>query len=363
MCFACCPVHGIHRYDSSDNKERLGPVAKLFFVECREQLQQFIAGANLEECKQLNVHLQGYCTGAIVMQKLESRHHLVHQRLLHSPASLPGHLSAALGQTINNDLTHPLFRRGVERYLSKIPELALGCEFRSKSEFYAIVFGYHIELLHPDTRSDQLLISAFRARNQCEVTELTPEEKIRRQHLLHVLIPGGFYRIGTQVFQVINTAPGKKKYVEKTSGLATDMWHNALAVAILNPEDTGRDDGSITVASRLVSTVPMNVKELLTEDGVVDIATYAATAMRQEFILQETAGYYHSLDGGLSNSIQNIGNSAIAGALSYTKGSGHQDDLAVSWMLRNGILVQPGAQCIFKEAMHQHMTSRESHNS
>ena len=64
--------------------------------------------------RDLSVDLQellvGYSTALVVMQRLESRHHLVNISMSRGRAQTPASVIAGLRRRMNQDLTHPTFR-------------------------------------------------------------------------------------------------------------------------------------------------------------------------------------------------------------------------------------------------------------
>ncbi len=97
-------------FDSSEQKSELGVPPWFFFGDAinRRDMIHWIQGGVL--CSNLHELLVGYSTSLVVMQRLESRHHLVNIYMSRGRSQLPSAVIAGLRRRMNNDLTHPSFR-------------------------------------------------------------------------------------------------------------------------------------------------------------------------------------------------------------------------------------------------------------
>lgn len=97
-------------FDSYEQKTELGIPAWFFFgnLTNRQKMIAWIQGRDLSV--DLQELLVGYSTALVVMQRLESRHHLVNISMSRGRAQTPASVIAGLRRRMNQDLTHPTFR-------------------------------------------------------------------------------------------------------------------------------------------------------------------------------------------------------------------------------------------------------------
>jgi hypothetical protein len=92
----------------------------------RKMLLDYAADTGHSMHPSLYSELASYAVGLVVMQRLESRHHLVSQRMARGRGTLPATLSAALRRAQNSDHLKPEFRAELSDLLKNIGELAIG---------------------------------------------------------------------------------------------------------------------------------------------------------------------------------------------------------------------------------------------
>ena len=103
---------------------RYGKVSETLFSpsgSLRAQVDLFIRGAAMP--RPLYVFLRDYATGLIVMQTLESRHHLVGFQARRAPSSLPAQLCAEVRRHINAEFGSADFRKHFVTCLQDVDKL------------------------------------------------------------------------------------------------------------------------------------------------------------------------------------------------------------------------------------------------
>ena len=210
----------------------------------------------------LFAELFSYASSLVVMQRLESRHHLVSMRVAPSRAMSATAISAFLRRKLNTDINRSEFREHFERYLHEFDKLVPE-EWASMSELHKLVSGHHLSVMFHDTSSVDALIQAAAPpgrSNSQKMLEL-------QAHVKQALADGGFYALPASaspdgsteymVVQMVNTKPEAKKYMERIMGWNPDVWREQVAVAPL---------GKISVPAPVVvldADGPLTVKESL----------------------------------------------------------------------------------------------------
>ena len=187
--------------------------------------------------RELFLFLWRYATMLIVMQLLESRHHLVAVAFQRSLASTPAAACANIRRIVNPDLRLPQFRHCLPQLLVDIPcLLPAHIQYASRAEFVAFVYGYHLtcqyDVADPETAGlIQLHNAAYRMQTSLE-------DALKHEFLRAILDKGSYYQyVGADgvpcVFQVLALDPGRRRYLQKVSHLGDDVWSHSMAIAVV----------------------------------------------------------------------------------------------------------------------------------
>lgn len=194
--------------------------------------------------------LLAYGLSLNAMQRLESRHHLVHQKAAPARASSAAYISANLRRKQNSDVLQPSFRLNFESFLDNFSQLVPET-WRSRCELIKLVSGHSLSIMFADVtwEEERIVATTVPARVRVE-NALTYQE-----HLKVALRPGHHYAIPTHLSndgattyalaQLVDTRPANKKYMQRAMGWA-DVWHDHVAVLLLGKHV---QPGSITIDS------------------------------------------------------------------------------------------------------------------
>ena len=186
---------------------------------------------------QLFSQLLSYGLALTVMQRLESRHHLVSQKVVVGRANSALAVSAYLRRKQNCDWKHESFKTNFARYLTELHRLVPE-PWHSMAELHRLVSGHWLELMFRDTaREDQLIKQQTTARpSSGQVLEY-------QEHLKACLKEGFFYALpasapgesvdGSTLYdfvQVISFNPAAKRYMQRVVGWSPDDWHERVAI-------------------------------------------------------------------------------------------------------------------------------------
>ena len=152
----------LSEFDSSESKASLGVIPWNFFGNDnnRPRMLNWIHGHPLSE--DLQQLLVGYASSLCVMQRLESRHHLVNSELSRGRASSPPATMANLRRRLNGDCQHPMFRELLPKLLNSFSEL-VPHEWNSRKDLLEILYGHGLNELHPDTTFEEQQMSRHSA--------------------------------------------------------------------------------------------------------------------------------------------------------------------------------------------------------
>ena len=190
--------------------------------------------ADLPMAANLFQELAGYSTTLLCMQRLESRHHLVNQRMSIARASSPSTLSANLRRSLNADSHQSLFRENFSSYLLRFDEL-IPYTWQSRSELVKLVSGYHSNVMFANICAEQSLIESQAIQNRS-----TKEYSEQLAHLKSVLEEGSFYAVLQSespttyvILQVVSMHPSAKRYMQRAIKWSADPWNEKLSVVFL----------------------------------------------------------------------------------------------------------------------------------
>ena len=145
-------------FDRSEHKTSMGYVSWYFFGDelNRSHMVRWIHGQQLHV--QLQQLLQGYACSLVVMQRLESRHHLVNQALTRGRAGHPSSVIANLRRTLNGDVQDRQFRQELPNLLNRFTELVPD-QWSSRKHLLELVYGFGLDSLHPDLSFEELQLA------------------------------------------------------------------------------------------------------------------------------------------------------------------------------------------------------------
>jgi hypothetical protein len=255
---------------------------------------------------QLKSELQVYGTVLMVMQLLESRHHLANQKMvLARNTSLPT-LSAALRRTVNDDTRTLEFKQNIDQYIgqmqSVLPPLILQQCGSSHADFVRAVYGTHAGMLHGSVDREEEIIQKYKAHHARQTRNEAPSEANDRsmivEHMRASMAEGETFFMadslfsqpdaeaelatdvaesevilaarapGAIVIEVVAAFPERKACMEKISHMSEYQWTDCVGVATMqhDAERNGSHNDSY------VGTMQMEVGSLnlvqLYRDGV-----------------------------------------------------------------------------------------------
>ena len=214
---------------------------------------------------ELSDELLCYTSGLIVMQLLESRHHLVGICLAHGRAGQLPKVSAEMRRRLNTDSTHQVYRANLDSYMARLQDrtsllpqaVAEECG-SSLSSFYAAVYGSHIQMMHASVMAESQLVEAYKGKiKRVAATGLAladqEEESMTVEYMRAILLEGQFFTFQADgeattseasqpyYFQVVSAHPERKANIEKISHLGEDCWRGCIGIAQLFPERVFED--------------------------------------------------------------------------------------------------------------------------
>lgn len=221
-----------------DNKLQRNTFASIIFEgRLRRALIEWSTGTEIM-CKNLFHELLSYSMALVVMQRLESRHHLVNQQMCPSRASSAAYVSANLRRKLNGDCFQASYRQHFEAYLQRFDELVEE-PWNTKCELHKLVSGHTLQLMFADTSVENAIIAA-----QSVKPAARAHMALRYQeHLQMALIEGEYYAFPANIHngdttyllcQVVNVKPDAKRYIQRVVGWNTsDHWVDQVGVLIL----------------------------------------------------------------------------------------------------------------------------------
>ena len=191
-----------------------------------------------------------YGLSLVAMQRLEAKHHLVHQKAGLARAGTSAYHSANLRRRLNGDVHQVSFREHFTRFLGKFSELVPE-PWTSKCELARLVAGHHLSIMFNDTSFEDALVAAAAPSSRTRVENAL----IFQEHVKANLKPGHHYAVPTRVspcgsttyciFQVVDPKPAGKKYMQRTVGWSQDIWHDHVGVLLLGTHEVPQGSGLI----------------------------------------------------------------------------------------------------------------------
>lgn len=246
-------------YTQAPSKASLGVTSWFFFGQAtnRRRIEVWCQGGPLHH--NLAHELLAYASSLVVMQQLESRHHLVNMAVSHGRAQLPCATIAALRRVINKDLQEPAFRDLLPTLLDSFSTLLPAeISWSGKKEMLEKIYGYGLDQLHPDTTFED---AEFQKHTDAMVQAKTKSPDLgplESDHLKKVLNRQAAFAIPTErpsstepqdyiIFKVISLKPNSRMYLQKVCQLSVDEWHDSMAISVLGRVRSKQSDSGATL--------------------------------------------------------------------------------------------------------------------
>lgn len=212
--------------------------ATVFFQgQLGDALRNWCKASTADMDNQLFSQLLSYGLALTAMQRLESRHHLVSQKVVVGRANSALAVSAYLRRKQNCDWKHESFKTNFGRYLTELHRLVPE-SWNSMAELHRLVSGHCLELMFRDTtREDQLI------KQQAPVRPSSGQVLEYQEHMKTCLKEGSIYALpanapsesvdGSTVYeflQVVSFNPAAKRYMQRVVGWSPDDWHERVAI-------------------------------------------------------------------------------------------------------------------------------------
>ena len=186
----------------------------------------------------LRRELLSYGTALLVLKGLESRHHLVSQRVGRGRAASVPAVSAELRRLQNRDLHDGRFQEMLPDLLDGLGTLTT-LPYINKEQLLSNVVGQVYRGLHSNLDRQAEYFARFRKYLQQSQTihVRTPDYDMKAAHANQVLVQSGFYGMvrptdpGRKhtIFQVLSMNPGRRMYIQRAARMGTDAaWLAAL---------------------------------------------------------------------------------------------------------------------------------------
>ena len=195
----------------------------------RTDLEVFAQGGSM------GIHLRrellSYGTALLVLQGLESRHHLVALKVGRGRAASVPAVSAELRRMQNRDLSNP-------RFQSMLPDLLVGISslttlpYQNQTQLINNIIGQVYRGLHSDLSAQAEYFARFRKHLQLAQSNAAARIRPRdydmmMSHLKETLQHSGFYAIPESqgqhlVFQLLSMNPGQRMYLQRAAHMGAD---------------------------------------------------------------------------------------------------------------------------------------------
>lgn len=228
----------VEEYDSGLHR-RSGEFGR--FLDASEPLGRSLRSWAMSDStkmgSELLCELVAYSASLTSMQRLESKHHLVSQRMSIARNSTPSTLSANLRRTLNGDVNSEDFKTNFGRYLMEFSEL-VDTPWQSRTELARLISGYHLDVMFADlSQNQELILSQY-------VPKHTSKQTLDLlNHLKTVLEEGAYYAMpleiapdGTTTYSIVQLVtfnPSSKKYMQKVLKWSEDPWFEKIGVVMV----------------------------------------------------------------------------------------------------------------------------------
>ena len=250
---------GLHRAGKLDRKTFADFLFEGSFLD---SLTEWASG-NVEFMEnELFRELLYYGLSLVAMQRLESRHHLVHQRAVPARAGTSAYHSANLRRKLNDDCRQASFRAGFSAYLGRFDELVPE-PWSSKCELAKLVAGHHLSIMFKDTSVEDALLNAAAPAPKTRIENAL----VFQDHLKKSLSPGSHYAVPISVspegdttyciIQIVDPRPAGKRYMQRTVGWSDDIWHDHVGVLLMGTHVVCTDTGVVNLDCEPDSPLPL----------------------------------------------------------------------------------------------------------
>ena len=210
-----------------------------------EALQQWASGQDATMNADLFKKVLEYGVCLVPMQRLEARHHLVHQKAQPARSGSVAYISANLRRLLNQDVKQPAFRKGLENFLSRFNEL-VSEPWTTRAELARLTSGHNLSIMFANMDMEEAMIAAAAPQPRSRIANAL----LYQEHLKLCLMPGGYYALPTSVTQsattycicrVIDPRPSGKKYMERAVQWSDDLWNDHVGILLLGTHVVTQD--------------------------------------------------------------------------------------------------------------------------
>ena len=197
----------------------------------------------------LRRELLSYGTSLLVLQGLESRHHLVSLKVGRGRAASVPAVSAELRRMQNRDLQQQQFQDMLPELMNGISSLTT-LPYTSQAQLIQNILGQVYRGLHADLSRQADYFSRFR--KHLQVAQASAAANVRSQdydmkmtYLRQTLETKGYYALPESgagvgagadtyiVFQVLSMNPGQRMYLQRAAHMGTDDTRAELCCLVL----------------------------------------------------------------------------------------------------------------------------------
>lgn len=220
-----------------------GTFADVFFEQGQPLARSLVRWSKASDhvmAKDLFQEVLSYSMALVVMQRLESRHHLVNQQLSPSRASSAAYISANLRRKMNQDCVQPTFRQNFESYLQRFDEL-VDEPWNTKCELHKLISGHTLSIMFSDVSVETAIIQA-QAQSQKPIVRGEMALKYQ-EHLQMALTEGDYYAVPTHsengdttylLCQIVSVKPDAKRYIQRVLGWnESEHWVDQVGVLVV----------------------------------------------------------------------------------------------------------------------------------
>jgi len=257
--------------------------------------------------------LYAYASALIVMQGLESRHHLgrIYMECARA-AKLPA-ICANLRRHQNPDMRDPRFRERLDTYMERTHELVppgtLGGQqlFKAqmKPQLYGIIYGCSADSMYARTDQEVMAIDAFKGKIARAVAPAgTAADQVERsfvaEHMRTLLEEGSVFYVAPEaleggggsdpdeskpfIFQMVSAHPERKATIEKISHMADLTWTpGTLAVAALQVDALRPGGGDELVCDLSMAVEPLDLFQFYNNGCHRRLHTFQAPGVQAVF--------------------------------------------------------------------------------
>ena len=238
-----------------------------------EALQRWVSGQDAIMNTHLFKAILEYGVCLVPMQRLEARHHLVHQKAAPARAGSVAYISANLRRLLNKDVNHAAFRNGLDRFLARFHEL-VSEPWTTRAELARLTSGHHLSIMFANTDYEEALIATAAPHPRSRIENAL----LYQEHVKMCLRPGAHYAFPTSVSlhettycicRVIDPRPSGKKYMERAVQWSDDLWNDHLGVLMMCTYVVTHDTVDIEAGDSTQNLVPLPLPPSFSHDASV----------------------------------------------------------------------------------------------